>query len=222
MEYLAGPTLGRLIEPGSGMEPRRAAELIAQVADGLAAAHDAGLVHRDIKPDNIMIDSPTGRAKLMDFGLAREEAGGESLTREDILAGTPTHMSPEQARGQPLDGRSDVYSLGVTLYECLTGEVPFRGTPHMVIRQVCEDEPRPPRRLNDRIPRDLETICLKAMAKEPAGRYPSARDLGDDLRRWLRGESIRAGHRARSGGSPAGAAAMPGWRRWPPPSSACS
>ncbi len=101
-------------------------------------------------------------------------------------------MSPEQARGQPLDGRSDVYSLGVTLYECLTGEVPFRGTPHMVIRQVCEDEPRPPRRLNDRIPRDLETICLKAMAKEPAGRYPSARDLGDDLRRWLRGESIRA------------------------------
>ncbi len=192
MEYLAGPTLARLIEPGAGMEPRRAAELIAQVADGLDAAHDAGLVHRDIKPDNIMIDPPTGRAKLMDFGLAREEAGGESLTREDILAGTPTHMSPEQARGQPLDGRSDVYSLGVTLYECLTGEVPFRGTPHMVIRQVCEDEPRPPRRLNDRIPRDLETICLKAMAKEPAGRYPAARDLRDDLRRWLRGEPIQA------------------------------
>jgi tetratricopeptide (TPR) repeat protein len=192
MEYLAGPTLGRLIEPGAGLEPDRATELIAQVADGLAAAHDAGLVHRDIKPDNIMIDPATGRAKLMDFGLARDEAGGESLTREDVLAGTPTHMSPEQALGQALDRRSDVYSLGVTLYQCLTGEVPFRGTPHMVIRQVCEDEPRPLRRLNDRIPRDLETICLKAMAKEPARRYPSARELAEDLRRWLRDEPIRA------------------------------
>lgn len=192
MEYLDGPTLGRLIEPGAGMEPRRAALLIAQVADGLAAAHDAGLVHRDIKPENIMIDPPTGRAKLMDFGLARDEAGGESLTRDGILAGTPTHMSPEQARGLEPDRRSDVYSLGVTLYECLTGEVPFRGAPHMVIRQVCEDDPRPPRRLNDRIPRDLETICMKAMAREPATRYPSARDLGDDLRRWLDGESIKA------------------------------
>ncbi len=149
-------------------------------------------MHRDIKPDNIMIDPATGRAKLMDFGLARDEASDESLTREDVLAGTPTHMSPEQARGLPLDGRSDVYSLGVTLYECLTGEVPFRGTPHMVLQQVCDDEPRPPRRLNDRIPRNLETVCLKAMAKEPSRRYATARDLADDLRRWLNGEPIRA------------------------------
>lgn len=192
MEYLTGPTLGRLIEPGTGMDFRRAAELVAQASDGLAAAHDAGLVHRDIKPDNIMIDPATGRAKVMDFGLARDESGGENLTREDVLAGTPTHMSPEQARGLPPDRRSDVYSLGVTLYECLTGEVPFRGAPHMVIRQVCEDEPRPPRRLNDRIPRDLDTICQKAMAREPSARYATARDLGDDLRRWLGGEPIRA------------------------------
>jgi tetratricopeptide (TPR) repeat protein/tRNA A-37 threonylcarbamoyl transferase component Bud32 len=192
MEYLDGPTLGNLIEPGTGLEPRRAASIAAQVADGLAAAHAAGLVHRDIKPDNIMIDPATGRAKLMDFGLARDEAGDESLTREDILAGTPTHMSPEQARGLPLDGRSDVYSLGVTLYECLTGEVPFRGAPHMVLQQVCDDEPRPPRRLNDRIPRDLETICLTAMAKEPSRRYATARDLADDLRHWLDGRPIKA------------------------------
>lgn len=192
MEYLAGPTLGRLIEPGIGMDFRRAAELVAQASDGLAAAHGAGLIHRDIKPDNIMIDPDTGRARLMDFGLARDVSGGENLTREDVLAGTPTHMSPEHARGLPPDRQSDVYSLGVTLYECLTGEVPFRGAPHMVIRQVCEDEPRPPRRLNDRIPRDLETVCQKAMAREPSARYATARELGDDLRRWLGGEPIRA------------------------------
>jgi tetratricopeptide (TPR) repeat protein/tRNA A-37 threonylcarbamoyl transferase component Bud32 len=192
MEYLDGPTLSQLIKPGIGLEPRRAASIAAEVADALAAAHAAGLVHRDIKPDNIMIDPTTGRAKLMDFGLARDEASLERLTRDNALAGTPTHMSPEQARGLELDGRSDVYSLGVTLYECLTGEVPFRGAPHMVLQQVCDDEPRPPRRLNDRAPRDLETICLKAMAKEPPKRYATARDLADDLRRWLHGESIRA------------------------------
>ncbi len=175
--------------PGS----RLAADLIAQVADGLAAAHAVGLIHRDIKPDNIMIDPATSRAKLMDFGLARDETSGENLTRDDIIAGTPTHMSPEQARGtEPLDGRSDIYSLGVTLYEALTGEVPFHGTPQMVLQQVCDDEPRPPRRLNDQIHRDLETICLKAMAKEPARRYATALDLADDLRRWQKGEPIRA------------------------------
>jgi tetratricopeptide (TPR) repeat protein/tRNA A-37 threonylcarbamoyl transferase component Bud32 len=192
MEYLDGPTLSTLIEPGVGLEPWRAASIAAQVADGLAAAHAVGLVHRDIKPDNIMIDPASGRTKLMDFGLARDAASDESLTREDVLAGTPTHMSPEQARGLDLDGRSDVYSLGVTFYECLTGEVPFRGAPHMVLQQVCDDEPRPPRRLNDRIPRDLETICLKAMAKEPSRRYATACDLADDLRHWLNGEPIRA------------------------------
>ena len=192
MEYLAGPTLGRLIEPGSGMEPGAHAGLIApgRRRPGRGPRRRAGAPRHQARQHHDRLAHRPGQADGLRPG--REEAGGESLTREDILAGTPTHMSPEQARGQPLDGRSDVYSLGVTLYECLTGEVPFRGTPHMVIRQVCEDEPRPPRRLNDRIPRDLETICLKAMAKEPAGRYPSARDLGDDLRRWLRGESIRA------------------------------
>ena len=193
------------------MDSRVAADLIAQVADGLSAAHAAGLVHRDIKPDNIMIDMAPNRAKLMDFGLARDETAGENLTRDDVVAGTPTHMSPEQARGnEPLDGRTDLYSLGVTLYEALTGEVPFHGTPQMVLQQVRDDEPRPPRRLNDQVPRDLETICLKAMAKEPSRRYATAVEFAADLRRWQKGEPIRARRSARSGGLAVGAGATPG------------
>jgi serine/threonine-protein kinase len=193
MEYLAGPTLAALIRARQRLEPRQAAALCAEVADGLAAAHAAGLVHRDIKPANILLDALTGRAKITDFGLARAAAAPSDLTREGVLAGTPAYMSPEQARASdPPDPRSDVYSLGVTLYEALTGEVPFRGAPHMVLRQVLDEEPRPPRRLNDKVPRDLETVCLNALAKEPARRYQTARELADDLRRWLNGEPIRA------------------------------
>jgi eukaryotic-like serine/threonine-protein kinase len=193
MEYLAGPTLAQRITASPALGLREAAELAAQVADGLAAAHQAGLVHRDVKPSNIMLDPATGRAKLLDFGLARLAERCSGLTQEGLVAGTPVYMSPEQARGQPrLDGRTDVYSLGMTLYEALTGEVPFRGKPHLVLQQVLADEPRPPRQLNDSVPRDLETICLKAMAKEPARRYQTAADLALELRRFLRGEPIVA------------------------------
>ena len=140
-----------------------------------------------------MIESGTGRAKITDFGLARTETGPSTLSREGFLAGTPTYMSPEQARGDAqVDARADVYGLGATLYQALTGVTPYRGGPHLVLRQVIEADPLPPRRLNDQVPRDLETICLKAMAKEPARRYPSADALAGDLRHWLNGEPILA------------------------------
>jgi hypothetical protein len=175
------------------MEQRRAADVVAQVADALAYAHLHGVVHRDVKPSNIMLD-PEGQPHLMDFGLAKRETDDPPETVEGQVLGTPAYMSPEQARGESnrVDGRTDVYSLGVVLYELLTGERPFHGNRRMLLLQVLEDEPRPPRRLNDRIPRDLETICLKAMSKTSGRRYALASDLADDLRRFLRNEPVRA------------------------------
>ncbi|HLJ97013.1 MAG TPA: serine/threonine-protein kinase, partial [Gemmataceae bacterium] len=193
MEYLAGSTLAEQIRTQQSLEPRVAAALVAQVAQGLAAAHAAGLIHRDIKPSNILLEPGTGRAKITDFGLARLDSQPSGTTQEGILAGTPTYMSPEQAQGlRSLDGRSDVYSLGATLYEALTGQTPFRGAPHMVLQQVIDEEPRPLRQLNDRIPRDLETICLKCLQKEPAQRYAGALVLAQDLQRFLDGEPVQA------------------------------
>jgi tetratricopeptide (TPR) repeat protein len=192
MELLDGGTLAELVRRRQRLEPGEAARLALQVADGLQAAHQAGLVHRDVKPGNVLLDASTGRAKLTDFGLARLGELPSGVTPEGAAVGTPAYMSPEQARGAAPDPRSDVYSLGVTLYEMLTGEPPFRGAPHLVLRQVLEDEPRSPRRLNDAVPRDLETVCFKALAKELARRYASAGELADDLRRWLGGEPVRA------------------------------
>jgi serine/threonine protein kinase len=130
----------------------------------------------------------------LDFGLALGDEAGITLTQEGQIVGTPAYMSPEQARGEAhrVDGRSDVYGLGVVLYELLCGELPFRGSRTLLLEQLVREEPPPPRRLNHRIPRDLETICLKALSKEPTRRYSTAGEMGEDLRRWLRGEPILA------------------------------
>ena len=193
MEYVQGPTLAELIGSKVRLEPRGVATLVAEIAVALEAAHSAGLIHRDVKPSNILIDEKTGRAKITDFGLARFQTVASGLTREGLVAGTPTYMSPEQAKGETqLDARTDVYSLGATLYEALTGEVPYRGAPHLVLRRVIEEDPRPLRQYTDQVPRDLETICLKSMAREPRAPLPDLRRDGGRPARWLSGEPILA------------------------------
>jgi serine/threonine protein kinase len=160
--------------------------LILQVAEGLAYAHARGVVHRDIKPSNLILDSD-GVVWIADFGLAFRE-DDPTLTADGVLLGTPRYMSPEQAGARKTDARTDTYSLGVTLYELLTGAAAFSGdAPLSVIQKVLSYTPPRPRALNRKIPRDLETVVLKAMAKPPEDRYASGRELADDLRRFLAG-----------------------------------
>ncbi len=191
-EYIEGPTLADLLSQGR-LGFRQTAELVARIADALDYAHSRKIVHRDINPRNVLIDG-AGLPHLTDFGLARREEGGILVTLDGQVLGTPAYMAPEQAAGHShvVDGRSDIYSLGVILYQLLTGELPFGGTVRMLLHQVVHEDPRPPRRFNDRVPYDLETICLKAMAKSPSGRYATAQEVAADLRRFLEGEPILA------------------------------
>lgn len=195
-DFVRGITLTDFMT-GELPEPRQGAELLAQIAEALQYAHERGVIHRDIKPANIMLERAEAGSylpKIMDFGLAKRENGETTLTMDGQVLGTPAYMSPEQARGEghKVDGRSDVYSLGVVLYQVLTGSLPFKGNARMLLHQVLNDEPKSPRKLNPKIPRDLETICLTAMAKEPGKRYQTAGELRADLQRWARGEPIRA------------------------------
>jgi serine/threonine protein kinase len=182
-KFIAGTDLAAVIRQGRPSSTA-AAGLVATVAEALHHAHRHGLVHRDVKPGNILLDS-AGKPYVADFGLALWE---EDFGKGAGFAGTPAYMSPEQARGEGhrMHGRSDIFSLGVVFYELLTGRRPFRGeTREEVLEQIAEVEPRPPRQVDDAIPRELERICLKALARRATERYPTALDLADDLRHFL-------------------------------------
>jgi eukaryotic-like serine/threonine-protein kinase len=181
-----------LFEPPSGMLYYRwVADVGRRAAEALAHAHGRGIIHRDIKPSNLLVDT-RGSVWVADFGLARRLAD-PGLTQSDSLLGTPRYMSPEQVDNLPIDGRTDIYSLGATLYELLTLQPPFDGRSAVELsKQIVSKEPSAPRQSDRRIPLDLETIVLKAMGKRPADRYASASELAEDLGRFLRHEPVKA------------------------------
>ncbi len=193
MDLIEGPTLEDVIAAGR-LPCARAAGLARQIAEALAAAHAQGVVHRDVKPGNVLLADGRDHAVLVDFGIAMSELA-PTLTATGDLLGTAHYMAPEQARGEAYlaDTRTDIWSAGATLYELITGRRPFDGEHLAAVRiAVIEREPAPPRQLRADCPRDLETIVLRCLEKEPARRYPSARDLADDLSRFLADQPIRA------------------------------
>ena len=207
MELIDGPSFREMLNAPIACDYRKSAQIVRDAALGLADAHRAQLIHRDIKPANILVETlnlktrPSSgdghpvefpiRGKLADFGLARSLDG--DATSENVFAGTPNFMSPEQlTMPAKIDERSDIYGLGATLYRALTGEPPFRGAPHMLIRQIENSDPIPPRNFDDRIPRDLESICLKALSRDRGKRYASAAEMAADLDRFLTGLPTQA------------------------------
>src|SRR6266542_3075265 len=193
MKFIEGGQLDEIVRRDP-MPIRQAAELIAKVARTVHYAHEHGILHRDIKPGNILLDAE-GEPHLTDFGLARLLETESTVTRTLEVLGTPSYMAPEQALGEnaAVSSATDVYGLGAVLYQLLTGQPPFAGgTTYETIKLLFDTEPRQPRLLNPKIDRDLSTICLKCLEKDSRRRYPSALALAEDLDRWLRHEPIRA------------------------------
>jgi len=200
MDYVEGRSLAEVVRENP-LPARTAAEYVRTIAEAIHYAHEQGTLHRDLKPSNCLIDQ-SDRLRITDFGLAKRIEDDSKLTVSHTVLGTPSYMPPEQVKAQyDMIGRaSDVYSLGATLYELLTGRPPFRAeTPLETLNQVIDAEPVSPRLLNQSVPRDLETICLKCLEKDPEQRYETAKELADELGRFQRGEPIHAKPIGRAG-----------------------
>ncbi len=193
MEYVDGRTLRDILNTEGRLLPQRALEITADVCSALHAAHAAGMVHRDIKPANVMLTS-RGEVKVMDFGIARAAAGDEStMTQTSAVIGTAAYLSPEQARGEHVDARSDLYSTGCLLYELVTGAPPFVGdSPVAVAYQHVREDPVAPSTYDPSLSSDIDAVILKAMAKNPANRYQSADEMREDLLRAVAGQPVKA------------------------------
>ena len=184
MEFVSGRTLKEVLTAEGRLMPRRALEIVADICAALEFSHRHGIIHRDIKPGNVML-TPTGQVKVMDFGIARALASGATtMTQTSAVIGTAQYLSPEQARGEAVDARSDVYATGCVLYELLTGHPPFVGdNPVSVAYQHVREDPRPPSDSNRDVPPDVDAVVLKALAKNRANRYQSAAEMRADVLR---------------------------------------
>jgi eukaryotic-like serine/threonine-protein kinase len=194
MEFIDGTSLADIIRNEAPLLPERAAEIALDVTKALERAHAAGIVHRDIKPGNILI-TKEGLTKVTDFGIARAARGDneQTMTQTGMVIGTAAYLSPEQAQGQPVDGRSDLYSLGVVLYEMLSGHAPFAGdTPLAIAYKHVREFAEPPSSVNADVPKELDAIVMKALAKNPENRYANAVEFEQDLRRFLSGQQVHA------------------------------
>ncbi len=211
MEYIDGPSLSKVLRTEGPLHPRRAAEIASEVAAGLGFAHSRGVVHRDVKPGNVLL-TRSGESKVTDFGIARAmSSSDEDLTQAGSVMGTATYFSPEQAQGLPVDPRSDLYSLGVVLYELVAGRAPFAGdSPLAIAYKHVQDAPEPPSTHISDLPAGLEAIIMKLLSKRPEDRYASAEDLRADLNRFLAGQQTVAERDGFLVGAAVGAAAAYG------------
>jgi eukaryotic-like serine/threonine-protein kinase len=192
MEFVEGRTLAEFLAGGRKPAPMQAAEIAGRIAEALSAAHAQGVIHRDVKPGNVMV-TRDGVVKVMDFGIARMIGTDATAPQTSAVMGTASYLSPEQAQGGPVDARSDIYSLGVVLYELLTGRPPFTGeSPVAIAWKQVNENPVPPSSINREVPPALDAVVMKALSKNPANRYQTAQEMAQDLERVRKGEPVGA------------------------------